>query len=119
MDIGSRLIQLGIEVTELDREAMLFAEEKTREHILNVCNTVCVPKELEYLATDMACAEFIKDRYMAGLLADFDARGALKAITEGDVRLEYNTENGSDFDSLMEVLNRGEADLYRFRKLRW
>ena|GEM_PF-4774973 len=49
---------------------------------------------------------------------NFDVNGALKAITEGDVRLEYSSEQ-SGVDTLLNILNRGEEDLYRFRRLSW
>lgn len=118
MDIRLRLIQLGISFDEDDADAIDFAVNRTQEHIKNVCNTDYVPKELEYLAVDMACGEFIKARAVAGILSDEDIQGALKAVTEGDVRVEYDTDKGG-FDGLMDILNRGEAELYRFRRLCW
>lgn len=118
MDIKLRLIQLGVDIAEGDEEIMDFAVSKTTEHIKNVCNTDYVPEEAEYLAIDMACAEFIKTKATAGMLTDFDVQGALKAITEGDVRVEYDTSRGG-LEGLLDVLNRGEADLYRFRRLCW
>ncbi len=120
MEIGERLLQLGIQVTGDDEAAILFAENKVREHIKNVCNIDYIPDELECMAVDMACAEFLKDRLLSGMLEGFDARGALKAITEGDVKLEYDADGEkAAVDSLLGVLNRGEADLYRFRKICW
>lgn len=120
MEIRERLLQLGVDVTEDDEAAILFAERKTAEHIKNVCNIDYVPDELEYAAVDMACAEFLHDRLASGLLAGFDADGALKAITEGDVRLEYDTDSKtSSQETLFNILNRGEKDLYRFRKICW
>lgn len=118
MDIKLRLIQLGVDIAEGDEEIMDFAVSKTTEHIKNVCNLDYVPEEVEYLAIDMVCAEFIKVKAMAGMLTDFDVQGALKAITEGDVKVEYDTSKGG-LEGLLDVLNRGEADLYRFRKLCW
>ncbi len=113
-------MQLGVTVGEADGAAVLFAENKTEEHIKNVCNLDYIPAELEYLAVDMACAEYLKDRMTSGLMEGFDARGALKAITEGDVKVEYS--EGSErtaADTLLAVLARGEADLYKFRKICW
>ncbi len=118
MDIRERLLQLGAKVTEADSEAILFAQSKTCEHIKNVCNIDYIPDELEYLAVDMACGEFLKSRLASGLLESFDVQGALKAITEGDVKLEYDTDKNTA-DRLIEVLSRGEKDLYRFRKICW
>lgn len=120
MEVKERLLQLGINVTEADEEAILFAENKTCEHIKNVCNIDYIPGELEYMAIDMACAQFLKDRQLSGMLESFDARGALKAITEGDVSVEYDADaEKSALDNLLDLLNRGEADLYRFRKICW
>lgn len=117
MDIRERLVQLGAEVGEEDEAAVLFAENKTAEHIKNVCNLDYIPEELEYLAVDMACGEYLRDRLLSGVMGDFDTAGALKAITEGDVRVEY--DGGDSLEALLEFLGRGEADLYRFRKICW
>lgn len=117
MDIKERLAQLGAQVEEADEEAILFAENKTCEHIKNVCNLDYVPDELECLAIDMACGEFLRDRLLSGMLGDFDTVGALKAITEGDVKVEY--DGGDSIEGLLRFLSRGEADLYRFRKICW
>ena len=54
MDIKERLLQLGISVAPEQEEAVLFAQNKTEEHIKNVCNIDCIPDELMYLAIDMA-----------------------------------------------------------------
>ena len=118
MDIKTRLIQLGIEFDDEDEAALDFAVNRTAEHIKNTCNREDVPPELEYLAVDMACGEFIKARAMAGILTDDDIQGALKAITEGDVRVEYDTDRGG-LEGLLELLNRGEGELYRFRRICW
>lgn len=118
MEIRLRLVQLGVSFDENDEDAIDFAVNKTTEHIKNICNRDYVPEEVEYLAIDMACAEFIKTKIEAGMLTDFDVQGALKAITEGDVKVEYDTSKGG-LEELLDVLNRGEADLYRFRKLCW
>ncbi len=117
MDIRERLAQLGAEVKEEDEAAVLFAENKTAEHIKNVCNLDYIPEELEYLAVDMACGEYLHDRLLSGMLEGFDTAGALKAVTEGDVRVEY--DGGDSMENLMRFLSRGEADLYRFRKICW
>lgn len=120
MNIKDRLLQLGIKVEDADEGALAFAENKTREHIKNVCNLDYVPDALEYLATDMACGEFLRDRLLSGLVDSAAAESALKAITEGDVSLEYDTGSGkSAADRLLAILGRGEADLYRFRKMCW
>jgi hypothetical protein len=117
MEVKERLKQMGIEVSENDEDAIVFAVERTSEHIKNVCNLDYVPEELELLATDMACGEFLRERLIADMLSDFDAKGALKAVTEGDVKLEYG---GSDSNEvLLKYLSRGENELYRFRRLCW
>jgi hypothetical protein len=120
MEAKERLLQLGIEVSEDDEAAVAFAEGKVYEHIGNVCNVSEVPAELEYTATDMVCCEFIKERLISGLMDDVEARGALKAITEGDVKVEYDSDSGKSTQELLtELLEKGEADLYRFRKMCW
>lgn len=118
MDIRLRLVQLGISFDEDDGDALDFAVNKTTEHIKNVCNRDNVPEEVEYLAVDMACAEFIRAKAAAGMITDSDVQGALKALTEGDVKVEYDTSRGG-LEELIELLNRGEGDLYRFRKMCW
>jgi hypothetical protein len=116
-DVKERLKQMSVELSENDDEAILFAVERTEEHIKNVCNIDYVPEELELLAVDMACGEFLQARLVADMLLSFDAKGALKAVTEGDVKLEYG---GSDSNEvLLKYLSRGENELYRFRRLCW
>lgn len=118
MDTRERLRQLGIVIGTDEEEALLFAEGRAAEHIKNVCNTEEIPEGLEYIAVDMACGEFIKHRALSGLLSDREVTGALKALTEGDVKVEY--DNGiSAVDELTSLLFSGEKELYRYRKMCW
>jgi hypothetical protein len=120
MEVRERLAQLGIDTETIADEVIDFACHRVDEHIKNVCNLSYVPTEAELLAVDMACAYIIGDRVAVGMLGDFDARGALKAITEGDVKLEYDTDGEADaMTTLINTLNRGESELYRFRKICW
>lgn len=119
MDVKERLIQLGIKIEPEQEEAIAFALEKTNQHIKSVCNLSYVPEELGCLAVDMACGEFISNMALSGLLEGFDALGAIKTITEGDVSLSYYQGAEKPLEGLLRLLTRGEAQLYSYRKLRW
>lgn len=121
-----RLTTLGYNLEEGDTVSLDFAIRHTIQHILNFCNIKEVPKELYWVAVDMAAGELLKTKYATGVNTcegiDFEA-GNIKQITEGDVSVTYNSDSDdsavSKYNELLDSLCNRDDDLLPFRKLRW
>ncbi|MBE5886761.1 MAG: hypothetical protein E7284_10205 [Lachnospiraceae bacterium] len=118
-----RLKQLGYEyVEEKDTNSLEFTISKTEQSILNATNCVVLPNELQYIAIDRACAEFLKLKKAFDQLQEFDMEQFAKTVSMGDVSITLSSEDSPEhkFDTIIEYMLTGnEEDIIRCRKLVW
>lgn len=120
-DVVLRLKCLGCTVSNEDYDTIDYCIKDTEEYICNFCNIEKVPLELYHTAVDICCGSFIKIKNSMNELEDFDLRGAISSITEGDVSISYTGGISRDvlFDDLIKRLSDKNSQLVGFRKLKW
>lgn len=122
----ARLAWLGYEVPDGDNELLEFCKNKAENSVRNFCNlpdSAEIPGGLSEILTDRICGEYLlsKRNSLSGLDVS-DNSAAVKQIVEGDVSVTYaeGTSPAERLDKLVErLLNCGERELVRFRKIRW
>lgn len=121
-----RLESFGYVLKPNDEYTLGFVLEKTKLDILNFCNIKEMPLELEYVAVDMVCGEFLLEKKSTGALSlnDIDLNTAtIKSISEGDTSVSYATEgiqsSAQKLDGLIQSLLDSKKYLYKFRRLAW
>ena len=124
--VAKRLESFGYELKPNDEYALGFLLEKTKLDILNFCNIKELPLELNYVAVDMVCGEFLLEKKSVGALnlSDIDLNTVpIKSISEGDTSVSYATENSQSAQEKLDVLIQTLLDtkkyLYKFRRIAW
>lgn len=122
----ARLAGLGYEVPDGDNELLEFCKNKAENSVRNFCNLPDnseIPGGLCEILTDRICGEFLlAKRSSAEGLGASENSAAVKQIVEGDVSVTYaeGTSPAERLDKLVErLLNSGERELVRFRRIRW
>ena len=122
-----RLEGLGYAVSDEDSILLDACCRRVEDNIRNLCNIPrndFIPQELSSIVADRVCGEFLFAKRCSGQLrlGDQDASAAVKQIVEGDVSVSF-FESSSDGERLDELINRllncGEKELVRFRRIRW
>ena len=124
--VTKRLESFGYTLKPNDEYTLEFLLEKTKLDILNFCNIKELPLELNYVAVDMVCGEFLLEKKSVGALNlnDIDLNAvAIKSISEGDTSVTYATENTQGalqkLDTLIQNLLDSKKYLYKFRRIAW
>ena len=123
--VKQRLQMLGYTATDNDISMINWEIGKAERYIMNFCNITEVPNELFEVLVDMVCAVILMTKKVTGALVDYDFSAAVKAIQEGDAKVEYAVGDGSQtpeqrFDILMNKLaNPPVSILIRYRRLQW
>lgn len=125
-DVVERLNTLGYNLNEGDIVTLQFAINGTEQYIKNFCNISEIPKELYYVAVDMAAGTLLKTKQGIGIstLEGIDLESDnIKSITEGDVSVTYNSDSSNSatarYNALLDKLCNRKDELIPFRKLRW
>lgn len=109
-----RLLSLGIETP--NEWLMKFSIEKVENKIKNFCNINEVPLSLYNIAVERVAGEILATQKQQSGVTD----GELRQISVGDVSMSFsNNENNGNNSILNELLNAGESELLRYRKLKW
>lgn len=122
--IKARLEAFGYATSEADTVVLQFCVDKVTNHIKNFCNIPAVPVELQEVAVDMICGEFLNGKYGAGQL-DLDSLDlssvGVNQITEGDTTVQFDSASSAvgKFNTLIGLLCGKESDLVCFRRLKW
>lgn len=122
-DVVNRLVQIGYEVQEAEKPALLFLIEKVKQEIFVFCNIIEIPSELESLLIDKVCGEYLQQLHQIGKLGEnFTFEKELKAITEGDSSFTFTDDDSAEmkfkrFTSWL--VEHNDWMLIEFRKLRW
>lgn len=126
-EVKRRLLSFGYEAKVSDMEALTFCVEKVRSTIRNETNCQEVPKELEYIAVDMAVGEFLnaKKTFAPDDLKGLNLDIAVKQIQTGDTNTVFAVGDGSftpeqRLTSLINsLLTCGNGAFSSFRRIRW
>ena len=128
--IIKRLESLGYQYNEEKDKWVIteFLMPKVKNHILSSTNLSNIPNELQKIAVDQVCGEFLLAKKNTGELV-IDSAGVskeLSSITEGKFTLNYavdasSSQSGDEkLDMLIDYLINGhEEDLICYRKLKW
>lgn len=123
-DLIKLLGAMGVAVSDGD-PLLEHAVNAVTERIKNETNQDEVPDGLHYLAVETALGYFLGWKKDAGQLEGFDTDAAVKAIQEGDTRVEYAIGSGSStpesrLDALIGYLRNGRVkEFIRYRRLLW
>lgn len=125
--VKARLQSFGYEVKVEDDFALTFCVEKVRNTVKIEINWQDVPEELEHIAIDMACGEFLnaKKTFAPDDLENLDLDQAVKQIQTGDTNTVFAVGDGSQTDEqrltafINYLLNYGRSEFNSFRRIRW
>lgn len=124
-DVVERLNTLGYNLNEGDIVTLQFAINGTEQYIKNFCNISDIPKELYYVAVDMAAGTLLKTKRSIGIdtLEGIDLESDnIKSISEGDVSITYNSDSSNSatarYNTLLDKLCNRKNELIPFRKMR-
>lgn len=125
-DVVERLNTLGYNLNEGDIVTLQFAINGTEQYIKNFCNISDIPKELYYVAVDMAAGTLLKTKQSIGVNVceniDYSAAG-VSSIKEGDLTIDFSTGDKNStinmFNALLDKLCNRKDELIPFRKMRW
>ena len=122
--ITQRLASLGYTYTEADDFALGLITEKITARICHACNISAVPAGcMDAEITDAVCGEFLAGKKASGNLSGIELEAVVKAISEGDTKVEFATgSNGAAdiFDAYMAKLSTIDDNaIIAHRKLVW
>jgi hypothetical protein len=123
-DVKDRLKSLNYEFDDANDIVFLrFAITETERYICNFCNLQNIPDELECVAVDMVCANFLKCKLASGTLQieGLDFSGVVTSLSEGDISVTTDGASTPEavFTAYIDSMLNKDAELVTFRKLRW
>lgn len=102
--ITKRLASIGYTYVEAtDAFALELTYKKVEERILHACNIAAVPDCMEAEIIDAVCGEFLAGKKATGQLTGIETEAIVKAITEGDVKVEFATGNNTGADDIFNA----------------
>lgn len=128
--IKKRLKSLGYIYDETNDNWIIeeFLMPKVKNHILSMTNQTTIPKELQKIAVDRVCGEFLLAKKNSGelVIEPTAVTKELSSITEGKFTINYavNTSSTQSLDQKLDILinyliHSGEGDLLCYRRLKW
>lgn len=106
--IKQRLASLGYTYTEADAFALELILDKINGRICHACNISTVPAGcMDAEIIDAVCGEFLAGKKATGTLSEIELEAVVKAITEGDTKVEFATGStgaADAFDAYMKKL---------------
>lgn len=123
-NIKKRLASLGYTYADADTFTLGLIFDKVTARICHACNIQAVPTGcLDAEIIDAVCGEFLSGKKASGTLSGVELEAVVKAITEGDTKVEFATgSTGADdiFNAYMEKLTAIDpAAIIAHRKLVW
>lgn len=124
--IKERLGHIGYVATEADSDSIAFMLDYTLDYIVIQTNNSIINGRCDTAIAEKVAAEFLSRKKNMGQLEGFDYDRGVKAITEGDTKVEFLT--GDDAPTAEARFNKCLAEMIRgfdkkvispFRKLRW
>ncbi len=118
-DVAGRLAMLGYTVTEEQRGAVDYAISMAAERLIAELNRDDIPEALRYTHIDVAAGLFLQSTQTAAVAGE-SSSVPVKSISEGDVRVEYDTAAGGTMSALIAKLtNPPEKILAAYRRFKW
>jgi len=122
--IKQRLASLGYTYTEADAFALGLILEKITGRICHACNISSIPAGcMDAEIIDAVCGEFLAGKKATGTLTGVELEAVVKAITEGDTKVEFATGSSGAadvFDAYMKKLATIDRNtIIAHRKLVW
>lgn len=122
-----RLECFGYKASDEDNALLELCRERVESGIRNFCNipeNEDLPRELYSVIADRVCGEFLFAKRNSGQLRlnEQALSAAVKQIVEGDVSVTFadGSSDGERLDGLINrLINSGEKELVRFRRIRW
>lgn len=110
-----------------DNWQLEFCIQKVEHHIKNQCNITDIPTDLLEVAAERVAGEFLFQKLNSGQLEGFDLNldAIEKQITEGDTSVTFAIGEGSRTPEqrlialLTHLMNSGESQFIRYRRLLW
>ncbi len=116
-EVAGRLAMLGYNVTEEQRGAVDYAISMAAEKLTAELNRDDIPEALHCTHIDLAAGIFLQSTQAAEAGADPSA--PVKSISEGDVRVEYDTAGGTMSALIAKLTNPPEKILAAYRRFKW
>ena len=119
------LSELGYTVESSDDWLIGFCIDKVENTIKNNCNISIIPNMLVELEVDMVVGEFLMVKKNTGQLniENINLEVMTKAVSEGDTKVEFNTEGCSTpeqrIDTLIKHLINRKGELSSYRCIKW
>lgn len=118
-EVAGRLAMLGYTVAEDQRGAVDYAIAMATERLRAELNRDDIPDALHYTHIDVAAGIFLQNTQSA-TAAGADSSAPVKSISEGDVRVEYDTAASSMVNTLIaELTDPPEKILAAYRRFKW
>jgi len=122
--IKQRLASLGYNYTEADAFALELILDKINGRICHACNISEIPAGcMDAEIIDAVCGEFLAGKKATGNLSEIELEAVVKAITEGDTKVEFATGStgaADAFDAYMKKLATiDKGAIIAHRKLVW
>lgn len=123
-NIKRRLASLGYTYAEADGFALVLTHDKVVARICHACNISEIPAGcMDAEIIDAVCGEFLAGKKATGTLADIELEEVVKAITEGDTKVEFATGStgaADAFDAYMRKLSTIDTGtIIAHRRLVW
>ena len=128
VQIIERLVSFGFTANEeKDSWAISFLIDKVTSLIKNECNILEIPEELQKIAIDMVCGEFLQVKKSSGDIEGFEVdlnSIAIKQTQEGDTNVVFDVGAVKSAEQrldalIMHLLNYGKPQLLKFRRFSW
>jgi hypothetical protein len=123
-NIKQRLASLGYTYADADGFALALTHDKVVGRICHACNISSIPAGcMDAEIIDAVCGEFLAGKKATGTLTGVELEAVVKAITEGDTKVEFATgaAGAADaFDAYMKQLATiDKATIIAHRRLVW
>ena len=123
-NVKQRLSTLGYTYTDADGFALVLVHDKIVARICHACNISTIPAGcMDAEIIDAICGEFLAGKKATGTLSGVELEAVVKAITEGDTKVEFATGStgaADAFDAYMKKLATIDPGaIVAHRKLVW
>ena len=120
--IKTRLAQLGYTASEVDDGTLTYISDTMQRSLKLTLNILEIGEEIENIVIDKICGEFLMLKKSTGQNINISVGAAVKAITEGDTSVQYDSalSGEAQLDMLIKWLISGrDSILMRCRRIRW
>ena len=120
--IKARLEMLGYNPGAQDDALLDFIMKSVKSDIRVTLNIEEIPADIEHIVIDKVVGEFLLNRKSMGQDVGIDLDAAVKAISEGDTNVQFDTNSTpeSKLDTLIRYMIEGrDAVMMAYRSIRW